>query len=189
VNPSPRLRGALSHGVARVAGSPFAKPVARVVLVAAGLVLLAIIGHAGAAGAFGGPVAASLFRPDASAGLGLAVPFPVGPLGATAPQAANPAQAASAGPPAQGAPSHGAASADDPVILNTAATEDLRRLPGIGPKRADAILALRTRLGRFRAIEDLLKVKGIGRATLKRLRPLVRLDPPVSVPDAGSTAR
>jgi competence protein ComEA len=46
---------------------------------------------------------------------------------------------------------------------------------------------LRAHLGRFRAIEDLLKVKGIGRATLKRLRPLVRLDPPPA-PDAGAAA-
>jgi hypothetical protein len=56
------------------------------------------------------------------------------------------------------------------------------------------ILALRAQLGRFRAVEDLLKVKGIGRATLKRLRPLVRLDAPPSPtgaarpPDAGSAA-
>jgi competence protein ComEA len=63
------------------------------------------------------------------------------------------------------------------VVLNTAGVDDLRRLPGIGQKRADAIAALRSRLGRFRAIEDLLKVKGIGRAMLKRLRPLVRIDP------------
>jgi competence protein ComEA len=54
----------------------------------------------------------------------------------------------------------------------------LQRLPGIGPKKADAILALRQRLGRFRQVEDLLKVKGIGRATVRRLRPLVRVDPP-----------
>ena len=68
-------------------------------------------------------------------------------------------------------------------VLNTAGDADLRRLPGIGAKRADAILALRARLGRFRAVEDLLKVRGIGRATLKRLRPLIRLDaPPI---DAG----
>jgi competence protein ComEA len=60
--------------------------------------------------------------------------------------------------------------------------DDLRRLPGIGEKRATAILALRARLGRLRAIEDLMKVKGIGRATLKRLRPLVRLD---GLSDAG----
>jgi competence protein ComEA len=80
-----------------------------------------------------------------------------------------------------------AASKDDPVVLNTATTEDLRRLPGIGEKRATAILALRARLGRFRAVEDLLKVKGIGRATLRRLRPMIRIDPS-PVPDAGAQA-
>jgi competence protein ComEA len=62
------------------------------------------------------------------------------------------------------------------VTLNTATFEDLRRLPGVGAKRANAILALRMHLGRFRAVDDLLKVKGIGRAMLKRLRPLVRID-------------
>ncbi|MBV9949507.1 MAG: ComEA family DNA-binding protein, partial [Myxococcales bacterium] len=75
------------------------------------------------------------------------------------------------------------ATTQDPVVLNAASESELRRLPGIGAKRAGAILALRARLGRFRAIEDLLKVKGIGRATLKRLRPLVRLD--ALVPDGG----
>ncbi len=69
------------------------------------------------------------------------------------------------------------ATPDDPVILNQATFEDLRRLPGIGPKRAESILTLRQRLGRFRQVEDLLKVKGIGRATLRKLRPLVRIDP------------
>jgi competence protein ComEA len=73
-------------------------------------------------------------------------------------------------------------------VLNTATEEDLRRLPGIGAKRAAAILALRVRLGRFRALEDLLKVKGLGRATLKRLRPLVRLDGG-EAGDAGVTTR
>jgi competence protein ComEA len=70
------------------------------------------------------------------------------------------------------------------VILNTASVEELRRLPGIGEKRANAIIELRTRLGRLRAIEDLLKVKGIGRATLRRLRPLVRLEAKAGA-DAG----
>ena len=69
------------------------------------------------------------------------------------------------------------ATPDDPVDLNTAREADLRRLPGVGAKRAEAILALRARLpgGRFRQLEDLLKVKGIGRAMLKRIHPLVRL--------------
>ncbi|MGH7271134.1 MAG: ComEA family DNA-binding protein [Polyangiaceae bacterium] len=71
------------------------------------------------------------------------------------------------------------------MILNTATVDDLRRLPGIGEKRAGAILALRARLGRFRAIEDLLKVKGIGRTMLRRLRPLVRVDPAIAPIDAG----
>jgi competence protein ComEA len=172
---SPHL-GALSRGAARVMSSRFAKPIARVALVAMGLLLLAIIGRAGSAGAFGGATAAAFIPADASPDLGVVVAAPAAP---SAPPSAQ------AVPPPHGA--QGSASADDPVILNTAAAEDLRRLPGIGQKRADAILALRTRLGRFRAIEDLLKVKGIGRATLKRLRPLVRLEAPAPPsPDAGT---
>lgn len=74
------------------------------------------------------------------------------------------------------------ASPDEPVYVNTATIEDLRRLPGVGEKRALAILALRQRMGRFQRVEDLLRVKGVGRGTLKKWRPLVRLD----LPDAGS---
>ncbi|MEO8874852.1 MAG: ComEA family DNA-binding protein [Polyangiaceae bacterium] len=68
------------------------------------------------------------------------------------------------------------ATVDDPVSINSATLDDLERLPGIGPKRASAILDLRTKLGRFRQIEDLMRVKGIGRATLRKLRPIVRLE-------------
>ncbi|MGH7328740.1 MAG: ComEA family DNA-binding protein [Polyangiaceae bacterium] len=42
------------------------------------------------------------------------------------------------------------ATPDDPVHLNSAAIDDLERLPSIGPKRAAAILNLRMKLGRFR---------------------------------------
>ncbi len=164
------MRGALSHAAARVIGSRFAKPVARVAVVAAGLVGLAAIGHAAAGGASGAragsmigmgvPAMAAAETPAAAP-----VPVPAAPVAAM-PVAATPPAAA-----------HGAASPDDPVILNVAEVEDLKRLPGIGPKRAEAILALRTRMGHLHAVEDLLKVKGIGRATLKRLRPLIRLDP------------
>ena len=71
------------------------------------------------------------------------------------------------------------------MFLNQATLDDLQRLPGIGPKRALSILALRTKMGRFRQVEDLTRVRGIGRATLKRLRPLVKLDPPLP-PDAST---
>jgi competence protein ComEA len=70
--------------------------------------------------------------------------------------------------------------ADGRIILNVASEEELMKLPGIGPSRARAILALRQRLAKFRAVEDLLRVKGIGRKTLRRLKPNVVLDRPVA---------
>lgn len=72
----------------------------------------------------------------------------------------------------------GGVTADGKIVLNLATADDLRRLPGIGPARAAAILALRARLKRFRRVEDLRRVKGIGRRSLARLRPLVVVDPP-----------
>ncbi|HYP76840.1 MAG TPA: helix-hairpin-helix domain-containing protein [Polyangiaceae bacterium] len=67
---------------------------------------------------------------------------------------------------------------DGKVILNLASVEDLRHLPGVGTKRADAILALRARLGRFKQVNDLLRVKGIGVRGLKKIMPHVVLDAP-----------
>lgn len=66
---------------------------------------------------------------------------------------------------------------DGKIILNLATDVELRRLPGIGKARARAILAERERLGRFRRIEDLLRVKGIGRKRLQAIRNKVVLDP------------
>lgn len=75
------------------------------------------------------------------------------------------------------------ASVEDPVYINYASIDELRRLPGVGPKRAEAIIALRRRIGRFARVEELLRVKGVGRATLRKWRPLVRLDAPVNETD------
>ena len=180
---------ALSRVAARVTGSRFAKPVARVVLAAAGLVLLAFVGQSAIAGAFAHVPPTS---PSGATSAERATPS-AEPLRGASPQAAlTTAAGASAGSiPPTGVTSEPApiarspATPEDPVVLNTATEDDLRRLPGIGAKRAAAILALRSRLGRFRAIEDLLKVKGVGRATLKRLRPLVRLDPAGAPQNAG----
>lgn len=57
--------------------------------------------------------------------------------------------------------------------LNTAAPEDLVRLPGIGETRAQAIVHWRQTYGPFQAPEDLLAVEGIGEATLEELLPYV----------------
>jgi competence protein ComEA len=67
------------------------------------------------------------------------------------------------------------------VNLNTATAAELERLPRIGPARAQAILALRAKLTRFSKVEQLLRVKGIGRATFRKLRPLLALDGPTTL--------
>lgn len=69
-----------------------------------------------------------------------------------------------------------ALTADGRIILNRAGLAELQRLPGIGAKRAEAILALRARLGRFRRASDLLRIKGIGPRLLERILPQVVLD-------------
>lgn len=72
--------------------------------------------------------------------------------------------------------------ADGRVILNVASAEELTRLPGVGQRRAEQIVALRERLGRFKRVTDLLRVKGIGPKSLRRLTPLIVLDPPEPAP-------
>ena len=57
--------------------------------------------------------------------------------------------------------------------LNQVSQADLTRLPGIGEKKAAAIVAWRQAHGDFSKIEDLLEVRGIGQGILDRIRPYV----------------
>jgi len=178
------LRSVSSRVVARVVGSRFAKPIARAAVATAGLLLLAFIGKTAVTGAL------AAAAPVASPSAVLLAPAPPSLPTPSAAEIVLPpvVQAVSPDPAPTSRGSSTRASPDDPVFLNTATVDDLRRLPGIGEKRANAIVALRARLGgRFHAVEDLLKVKGIGRTSLKRLRPLVRLDPP-ALPEAGTVS-
>ena len=59
------------------------------------------------------------------------------------------------------------------VNLNTASVEQLTLLPGVGESRARQIVAMRKRQGTIRKVDDLLGVKGIGEASLAKLRPFV----------------
>jgi competence protein ComEA len=89
------------------------------------------------------------------------------------------AGAALAEEPASGAL---AASASAPIDLNSASAAELESLPGIGPSRALAILAFREAHGGFHSVSQLLRIKGIGRATLRKLRPLLSVS---AVPQKG----
>jgi len=62
------------------------------------------------------------------------------------------------------------------VNLNTASSEELQRLPGIGPTMADRILAYRTTNGGFRTVEDLMQVSGIGQKKFEKLRPFLTVN-------------
>ena len=53
---------------------------------------------------------------------------------------------------------------------STASLAALRTLPGVGPVLAARIIEDRTRNGPYRTPDDLRRVKGIGEATLERIR-------------------
>ena len=55
------------------------------------------------------------------------------------------------------------------VNINTAPPEILALLPGIGPSKAQSILAYRRRHP-FRTVDELVRIKGIGRKMVRRLR-------------------
>ena len=62
------------------------------------------------------------------------------------------------------------------IPVNTADVQELDRLPGIGPAKAQAIVDYRTQHGPFQSTEELLEVSGIGQATLEGLLDYITLD-------------
>lgn len=64
---------------------------------------------------------------------------------------------------------------DNPLDVNLATAADFEKLPRVGPSRARAIVKMRERMGGFRRVEDLMRVRGIGRKTFRELRSLVKL--------------
>ena len=59
------------------------------------------------------------------------------------------------------------------IDLNRAEWYELIILPGIGEKKARAIVEYRKEAGRFKTIEQLCEVSGIGTKTVKRINDLV----------------
>jgi competence protein ComEA len=59
------------------------------------------------------------------------------------------------------------------IDLNHADVEEFKILPGIGPKKAEAIVDYREHNGDFKSVSELVQVRGIGEKTLERIRPYV----------------
>jgi competence protein ComEA len=84
--------------------------------------------------------------------------------------------AAPGAPVAPGKPSGSSSPKPGAVIdLNTATEPQLDALPGVGPVTAAAIVAWRNANGKFRSVDQLAEVDGIGPARLDKLRALVRV--------------
>ena len=62
-----------------------------------------------------------------------------------------------------------------PININRASASELDSLDGIGPVIAKRIIAYRTTNGAFLAVEDLLKVSGIGDAKLAQFKEKIRV--------------
>lgn len=61
------------------------------------------------------------------------------------------------------------------VNLNTASAAELTTLPGIGPSYAERIIQHRAENGPFSSVEQITNVRGIGPATLEKLRDLIEV--------------
>jgi competence protein ComEA len=72
-----------------------------------------------------------------------------------------------------------------PLDPNTADLQLLEQLPGVGPARARAIVEERVSGGPFERVDDLVRVRGIGPATLEELRPFLSIDG-IGEPGSGS---
>ena len=68
-----------------------------------------------------------------------------------------------------------------PVNINTANSEELQQVPGIGPATAQKILQMRKSYGPFKSVDDLLAIRGLGQKRLEKMRKYLtvgKMNPP-----------
>jgi len=75
-----------------------------------------------------------------------------------------------------------------PINLNTANSDQLQEVPGIGPATADKILKMRKSYGAFKSVDDLRAIKGIGPKRLEKMRKYLTVGKPMPKKDAKATA-
>lgn len=79
-----------------------------------------------------------------------------------------------AGPPPGGrGPAAAKPAISGPLNLNQATAAELTSLPGVGPVLAGRIVSYRNEHGRFKSVDELDKVKGVGPKMLEKLQSLL----------------
>lgn len=61
------------------------------------------------------------------------------------------------------------------ISINKASAANLETIPGIGPSTAQHIVADRAQHGKFKRLEDLMRVKGIGKKKFEKIKPHIVL--------------
>ncbi|MBS1493318.1 MAG: helix-hairpin-helix domain-containing protein [Bacteroidetes bacterium] len=56
------------------------------------------------------------------------------------------------------------------INLNTAGTDELISLPGIGESTAEKIIEYRNKKGKFKKIQEIMNVKGIGEKKFEKIK-------------------
>jgi len=66
--------------------------------------------------------------------------------------------------------------AEKSININTAGINELVQLPGIGVKTAEKIIQLRNERGKFRRVDELMDVKGIGEVKFNKIKKFLYID-------------
>ena len=76
---------------------------------------------------------------------------------------------------------------EHPVNLNTATAAELEQVPGIGPATAQKILQARKSYGKFKSVNDLEAIRGIGPKRLEKMRKYLTVGGPPAAPGKKAT--
>jgi len=76
-----------------------------------------------------------------------------------------------------------------PVNINSATSEELQQVPGIGPATAEKILQMRKSYGAFKSVDDLLAIRGLGQKRLDKMRKYLTVGKPAAAKPAPLPAK
>lgn len=77
------------------------------------------------------------------------------------------------------------ASTQQMININTATQAELETLPGVGPSKAQAVIDFRERRP-FKRVEDIMRVKGIGRKSFLKMKPYLTVSGETQAPKKSS---